>query len=621
MTEQCGAWQIGNDPLQGAIQFRLFLPVGADPHISSIRVAGTFQNLLGTADWDFAGGLPMDRGTSDPRGDFWTVRTGQMLPAGFYEYKYLVTFDNGDSRIVTDPCARYSGFSNQNSAVVVGGSQPADNTIRPLPGGRKPLADLNLYELMIDDFTAEYRGDRAPLDAITDRLDSLQALGITAVLFMPWTAWQNDSFDWGYAPLQYFAVEARYAHDPSRPAEKLSWLKQLISACHDRGIHVIMDGVFNHTSLDFPYKQLYRDQDVCPFTAGPFGGTFPGLQDLDFNNACTGEFIRDVCVYWMETFGIDGIRFDNTVNYYVAGNLNGLPELLADLSSWLDQKAEANFTFTLEHIDVSAATVTNTTPATSFWDNSLFSLCFQYLWDGQIDSRLLNALNNRRFLTAGKVPTLYLSNHDHSHAAWQAGARDNVGSTGAWWKLQPYLIALYTSTAVPLLPNGQEFGEDHFLPEDDHGTGRRVTGRPLQWKLRDDQIGQALVALHGTLVRMRRDHPGLRSGLMYPDVWEEWQTQPNPVGVGVDVASQIVIYHRWAVLENGSVENFVVVINFSGTDTVPSVPFPADGEWVDLLAGFDGSGRSWSATVLGLRASIPVGSHWGRILWRVNPPH
>jgi pullulanase len=595
--------------------------VGADPHISSIRVAGTFQNLLGTADWDFAGGLPMDRDTSDPRGDFWTARTGQMLPAGFYEYKYLVTFDNDDSRIVTDPCARYSGFSNQNSAVVIGGSQPADNTIRPLPGGRRPLADLNLYELMIDDFTAEYRGDRAPLDAITDRLDNLQALGITAVLFMPWTAWQNDSFDWGYAPLQYFAVEARYAHDPTRPAEKLSWLKQLISVCHDRGIHVIMDGVFNHTSLDFPYKQLYRNQDDCPFTAGPFGGTFPGLQDLDFNNACTGEFIRDVCVYWMETFGIDGIRFDNTVNYYVAGNLHGLPELLADLSSWLDQKAEANFSFTLEHIDVSAATVTNTTAATSFWDNSLFSLCFQYLWDGQIDSRLLNALNNRRFLVAGKVPTLYLSNHDHSHAAWQAGARDNVGSTGAWWKLQPYLIALYTSTAVPLLPNGQEFGEDHFLPEDDHGTGRRVTSRPLQWKLHDDPIGQPLVGLHGTLARMRHDHPGLRSGLMYPDVWEEWQTQPNPAGVGVDVASQIVIYHRWAVLESGSVENFVIVINFSGTDAVPSVPFPVDGEWVDLLAGFDGSGSSWSATVLGLRAGIPVGSHWGRVLWHVNPRH
>lgn len=174
---------------------------------------------------------------------------------------------------------------------------------------------------------------------------------------------------------------------------------------------------------------------------------------------------------------------------------------------------------------------------------------------------------------------------------------------------------------MPLLPNGQEFGEDHFVPEDDHGTGRRVTSRPLQWKLHDDPIGQPLVALHGTLARMRRDHPGLRSGLMYPDVWEAWQTQPNPAGVGVDVASQIVIYHRWAVLESGSVENFVIVINFSGTDAIPSVPFPVDGEWIDLLAGFDGSGSSWSATVLGLSASIPVGSHWGRILWRLNPPH
>src|SRR5690242_161121 len=133
-------------------------------------------------------------------------------------------------------------------------------------------------------------------------------------------------------------------------------------------------------------------------------------------------------------------------------------------------------------------------------------------------------------------------------------------------KLQPYVIALYTSTAVPLLPNGQEFGEDHFLPEGDHGTGRRVTGRPLQWKLHNDSIGQALMSLHGTLARMRRDHPGLRSGPMYPGVWEEWQTQFSTSGVGVDVANQVVIYHRWAVLDGGTVENFVIVINFSDTD-------------------------------------------------------
>jgi pullulanase/glycogen debranching enzyme len=195
--------------------------------------------------------------------------------------------------------------------------------VQPLKSGRKHLRDLIIYEMNIDDFTSEYRGLRAPLDAVTDKLDYLVNMGFNAVLFMPWTAWKYRDFDWGYEPFQYFAVEYRYANDLEHPSEKISWLKKLVGACHERDIHVIMDGVFNHASTDFPYKWLYRDAAKCPYT-GDFGGTFPGLQDLNFNNSCTPEFIRDVCLYWIDNFKIDGIRFDNTVNFYISGNTEGL---------------------------------------------------------------------------------------------------------------------------------------------------------------------------------------------------------------------------------------------------------------------------------------------------------
>jgi len=154
-------------------------------------------------------------------------------------------------------------------------------------------------------------------------------MGITAILFMPWTTWKNDEFDWGCQPFQYFAAEVRYANNAHTPAEKPALLKKLVSECHDRGIHVNLGGVFNHVSYSFPYEELYLRVEDCPYTAGPFGGSFPGLQDLDFNNPCTQELIGDVCHYWMDTFGIDGIRFDNTVNCHLAGDIRGLPELLA----------------------------------------------------------------------------------------------------------------------------------------------------------------------------------------------------------------------------------------------------------------------------------------------------
>lgn len=618
MQEHCGAWQSDGNGARGRVDFRIFYPPEADPHVASIRVAGDFQEQLGGARWDFANGLSLTRRDRAAGGVFWETTTPQPLPAGFYEYKYLVEFDDGTQRIVTDPCARYGGLSHQNSGIAVGGSSPRDNEINALKGGRRPLTELNVYELMIDDFTAEDRGSRAPLAAVIDRLDDLVALGFNAILFMPWTAWKNPLFDWGYEPFQYFSVETRYATDLEEPQEKISWLKQLVSACHDRGIHVIMDGVFNHVSLDFPYPQLYQDPATCPFTAASFGGTFTGLQDLDFYNECTNELVAEVCRYWIDDFGIDGIRFDNTVNYFVDRELRGIPRLLSFISNHIAERGETNFSLTLEHIDRSAATVTNETAAISFWDNSLHDVTFSALWTRSVDSRLLNALNNRRWLSDGKVPTLYLSNHDHSQAAWQAGARDNVGAVGGWWRVQPFLIALFTSTAVPLCPNGQEFGQDQFLPEDDHGTGRRVTGRPLHWKQRHDAVGRTMAALHTRLAHLRHDHPALSSAQMYPDVWEEWQTEFNPAGVGLDIARQVAIYHRWAELSEDQIENVVVILNFSHVAQTVAVPFPSDGEWVDLLAGFDGGGDTWSVVVRQFRADVAVGSSWGRVLWRIN---
>lgn len=606
IKEKLGAWQIDGDERQGKVQFKLFFPSGFEPHIQEIRVAGDFQSQLHGVDWDFANGLPMTRSVH-PEGHFWQCVTPEPLLARFYQYKYFVTFSVGEPRKVSDPYTRYGGTEHQNAAVVVGGSRPEQNTVTLIPE-RKPLRDLVVYELHLDDFTDEYRSVRAPLDAVVDRLDYLQALGINAILFMPWTAWKNHDFDWGYEPYQYFAVEYRYANNQNMPEEKIFWLKRLISACHSRGIHVILDGVFNHVSMDFPYKDFYLHQDDCPYT-GSFAGQFPGLQDLDFNNQCTQEFIRDVCLYWIDTFKIDGIRFDNTVNYHRDSDDKGIAQLLDDIQSYLDDRHEHNFSMTMEHLDLSAAQITNNTQATSYWDNALYERCFDYLWSDQIDSRLLNALNNNRYLKGdAKVTTVYISNHDHSHVNWQAGAHANLGAL-QWYKTQPYVIALLTGPGVPLIQNGQEFGEDHWIPENDWGTGRRVLPRPLHWKSCNDPIGQALHSLYSRLIKIRTRYPALRSRNFYPDHWDGWQTQFNLEGYGMDVQKQLVIYHRWGFGENGELQRFIVVLNFSSDTQEVLVPFSEDGIWEDLLSG-------WKAQVKGCHMLMAVGSNWGHVFFK-----
>ncbi len=441
---------------------------------------------------------------------------------------------------------------------------------------------------MIDDFTDEFRADRAPLDAVRDKLDHIRNdLGANAILFMPWTAWWDDHFNWGYDPYQYFSVEYRYANTPGNPQEKISWLKQLISACHDRGIHVIMDGVFNHVGSvrsekgrGFPYFWMYENTDACPYV-GTFGGEFGGLSDLDFHHGCTREFIRDVCLYWTDGFALDGIRFDNTTNFVVEGDRRGLPLLLQDIRDHVAAKGEINFSLTLEHLDISAARVVAETGATSYWNDELHQRCFENLWTGGIDPRILIALNSHNGLPEDRVATIYLGNHDHSHVAWRAGARESQGAL-KWWRTQPYVIALLTAPGCVMIQNGQEFAEDYWVMDNDDGSNRRVKPRPIRWGFVSDKIGRQLMWVYAKLIQIRNTHPGLRSNNFYP-VWESWQTRFNPEGYGFDQERRLMILHRWGFADNQRLERFVVVINFSEVPQPVDIPFPENGGWRDLL--------------------------------------
>lgn len=608
MSNRLGAWQVGNDPEKGKVEFKIFFPNGWNPEINSIRVAGDFLN----SNWDFQSGFQMAK-SSTSEGTIWSYKTNEILDKGFYQYKYFIEFNDGSTKIVSDPCTRYSGINNQNAAFVIGGSRPADNVVQPLAHERKPTRGLRIYELHIYDFVLDYNiGKKAPLEAIIDKLDYISELGFNAILFMPWTGWASEGYSWGYEPIHYFSVAYQYANNLDHPEEKLHWLKKLISECHSRDIHVIMDGVYNHTSRDFPYKQMYLDPDNCPYS-GTYEGYFGGLEDLDFNNECTNEFIRDVCLYWIKEFKIDGIRFDNTVNFYRAGDPTGLVRLLEEIHNYTEENNEENFSLTIEHLTLDACNVVNNTKASSYWNNALYEFTFGSLWRKRIDSRLLNALNSQKYLDeTDKVATLYIDNHDHSNVTFRSGACDYLGSM-RWYKTQPYIIALYTATAIPLVRAGSEFGEDYFIPEDDGGTCRRIISRPLRWKMSMDRIGIALRNLYKHLAIIRRDYEGLQSGYFYPESWDEWQTQFNPEGYGIDIERQLAIYHRWGYTKAGVLQKFIVVLNFSDLNQDICVPFPENGTWTDLLSNYSGI---WKPEVSNYNLCFKIGSNWGHIFFK-----
>ncbi len=614
--------------------FRLFIPDkeldprqyvrGGSPNIATIHAIGDFQEQLDSTNW-----LPDQKFKliksqfTDPedgitKGWLYEFKT-DVLRDGFYQYKFHITYQSGNTRIICDPCTRYGGMSDQNSGFVIGG--PKMQTL-PLAHPR-PLEELVLYEIMVDDFSANIRGNKAPLAAVRDQMGYLKQLGITGIQFMPLCQWVGDGYSWGYEPQDYFAVAFRYTLNPADPTEKLYMLKRLVSDCHDSGISVLFDGVFDHVASSdshtgFGYHWLWENPSDSPYI-GNFAGHAFGV-DLDFSNGCVEDFILDVCRYWVEFFSIDGIRFDYTMGFYDPENKGklGLQSLITRLRTWLDDQGKQTFPLILEHAwEYSSIDVVNKVGATSCWLDPFRGRTRGYLTRRHVSSDIMRLLDSARDFDQGRTPVTYIENHDHESFMLNAGSREE------WWRTQPYAIALFTSSGAPMIHNGQAFAEMYHMPESDDNTTpydcqdpakKRVVPRPLLWSQRNDTPGSVIFSLYCKLIEMRLTHKGLTSQNFHPRFWDESYTELDSDGFGIDENRQIVIYHRWGESVDGRLEKFYIVLNFSIWPQWVKVSFPENDGWVDLISG-------WCPSVQSNCLTFEIGSNWGHVFYKKYPDY
>ncbi|MDP9794302.1 glycosidase [Catenuloplanes nepalensis] len=596
------------------VTFRVFIPdAGRDPSqydgdafsfIRDIRVVGSFQRAGGGWAWDAASAPRLER-TDHPSGHLYVLAISG-LPEGWYEYKYLVTFEGGAQRWVTDPCTKYVGRNDENSGFVIGGPPLRVRDLRT----RLPLSDIVMYEINPLDATSSYRGDRSPADALRDKLDHIADLGANAIQFMPWTGRPGGSaFGWGYDTRHFFAVDEQLVADPRQPANRLHQLGALIDAAHERDIAVYLDAVVNHVSAGgdpgsgFGYRWLYRDPGDSPYL-GPYqGGLF--FDDLQYRNGCTQKFAADVCRYWLDRFRFDGVRLDYTRGFMRAGDVTtGAGRLVRDLRDELDASGRERVPVFLEHLTddrYAAIDDVNRVGADGMWlDQKMYQLQ-DAVRDERPPTRLVRALDSDRGFAGGACAITFLSTHDESTILAGGGER------AQWWRMQPALVALFTTAGAVLIRNGEEFGQQFHLPRTGDG---RVVPRPLDWSLADDAIGRSLRALHRRLADLRAAHPALRRGAFRPFPYDLRADAFDENGQGVHTARGLVVFARTGARPPGSPlagdEHVVVALNFSGSAQRLTLRFPHDGSWEELLDDAD-------VKVTDFRAGVTVPSHWARV--------
>ncbi|MBV9101082.1 MAG: malto-oligosyltrehalose trehalohydrolase [Candidatus Dormibacteraeota bacterium] len=216
-------------------------------------------------------------------GGWWELAVESAAPGDRYGF----SIDGGDP--LPDP------RSPAQPDGVHGLSQLVDHSAFPWTDAGwhgSPLRNAVIYELHVGTFTPE-----GTFASAIERLDHVRDLGVTAVELMPMAQFAG-SRGWGYDGVDLFAPHSAYGGPDG--------LKQLVDACHARGLAVVIDAVYNHVGPEGNYLGSYAPYFTDRY-ATPWGQAF----NLDGEDSdWVREFIVDNALMWLRDYHCDGLRLD-----------------------------------------------------------------------------------------------------------------------------------------------------------------------------------------------------------------------------------------------------------------------------------------------------------------------
>lgn len=275
----------GATPVAGGVVFRVWAPSSNDAWVE-----GEFNG--------FAMTNPMTK-----VGDDFVARVPGAHAGQRYEYLFDGAVPNFDPRArIYEPIAGYthSRIDDPDAYTWV------SNDFRT-----PPLGQMVIYQLNVGTFCGlnDPEGPTAFPSGFADvaaRVKHLAELGVNAVLLNPVTSSLNLTYA-GYECITPWPPNAQYG-TPSQ-------LKLLIDTCHQQGIAVLCDIVWNHVPPGANYLWNYNGMQL--YFADPPTQTPWGVQ-ADFGVPQVADFYEQSALHWLEEFRVDGFRMD-AVAYMAIG--------------------------------------------------------------------------------------------------------------------------------------------------------------------------------------------------------------------------------------------------------------------------------------------------------------
>ncbi len=390
------------------------------------------------------------------------------------------------------------------------------------------------YEIFVRSFNDTNGDGIGDFNGITQKLDYLQSLGVTALWLMP--IHPSPSYH-GYDVLNYYAVNPQYG--------TMADFKRLLSEAHSRGMFVVIDLVLNHTSSQHPwfidansspqskYRSWYVWSESDPGTGwhagnrGYYFGLFSDVMpDLNYRNPEVTAQMEKVARYWLTEVGIDGFRVDAAKHLIEE---NGKTENTAATHEWLKgfyqaYKADRPEAFAVGEVYGAGGSIAKTyrDQLDEVFNFELAS-GFVNSANGGANSGINSAIKfTLADMSDGQYAT-FLTNHDQN--------RVMSVLNGNLYKAKVAASLLLTAPGTPFIYYGEEIGMTGKKPDEDirlpmQWTGDAVTagfttGQP--WHApntstptvnvaAEDKDPISLLNHYRTLIALRKAHPALRTG-------------------------------------------------------------------------------------------------------------
>lgn len=161
--------------------------------------------------------------------------------------------------------------------------------------------DAAMYQVNPRVFAADHS-----FNAVTRQLDSIAALGVNVLWFMPvYEIGVEKSVNSPYCIKDYLSLNPEFG--------TVKEFDTMVREAHKRGMSVILDWVANHTSWDSVWMEEHPEwftRDSRGNIIHPAGTGWEDVADLDYGNREMRNAMIDAMKYWVEEHGVDGFRCD-----------------------------------------------------------------------------------------------------------------------------------------------------------------------------------------------------------------------------------------------------------------------------------------------------------------------